>query len=457
LPRAEALARTRTADIALGWRDGSLDESLELSTKLLEYGSAGLPVVLNRTPMHEALLGADYPLFAATRDEVLDAIARAATDSAVHAAAAARTMAAAAEFTHDRAVARTRILLDRALPAPAAFVARETVLRVGVASHDLKFFLGIAEHLAAIPNVELRYDLWEARSRHDEARSRALADWADVVICEWAGPNAAWYSRHVGSDQRLIVRLHRVELTWPSVAEIRADAIARLVCVGPHYRDVAIDRLRLDPARVTVIPNGVDELQLDRPKGADARFHLGVIGITPAAKRFDLALDVLERLRALDPRYRLDAKSRMPWELPWVWRDPAERSFSERQFQRIEESPGLAGAVAIEPFGPTVASWLRNVGFVLSTSDYESFHLAPAEGAVSGAVPVLLPWPGADGIYDRRWIVADVDAMAERIAAIVDGGTWDDERRRAQAEIRDRYGLGAVLARWEELLLGEEP
>jgi glycosyltransferase involved in cell wall biosynthesis len=113
--------------------------------------------------------------------------------------------------------------------------------------------------------------------------------------------------------------------------------------------------------------------------------------------------------------------------------------------------------VAIEPFGLTVASWLRNVGFVLSTSDYESFHLAPAEGAVSGAVPVLLPWPGADGIYDRRWIVADVDAMAERIAAIVDGGTWDDERRRAQAEIRDRYGLGAVLARWEELLLGEEP
>ncbi len=24
----------------------------------------GLPVILNRTPMHEALLGADYPLFA---------------------------------------------------------------------------------------------------------------------------------------------------------------------------------------------------------------------------------------------------------------------------------------------------------------------------------------------------------------------------------------------------------
>ncbi|HEY7735554.1 MAG TPA: glycosyltransferase [Candidatus Limnocylindrales bacterium] len=455
LPRSETLARTRTADIALSWRDSGLDESLELSTKLLEYGSAGLPVVLNRTPMHAALLGDDYPMFAATRDEVVDTIARAATDPAVHASAAARTIAAAGAFTVDRAVERTRVLLDRALPAPPAFVARAHPLKVGVASHDLKFFLEIADHLAALPNVELRYDVWEARSRHDEAASRQMIAWADVVICEWAGPNAAWYSRHKRAGQRLIVRVHRVELTWPSAAEIQPDAIDCLVCVSPHYRDVAIEQLGSDPARVTVVPNAVDDLQLDRPKDPDARFHLGVIGITPTPKRFDLALDVLERLRARDPRYRLYAKSKMPWQLPWVWRDPAERSFSERQFQRIDESPAIAGAVAVEPFGPDVALWLRRVGFVLSTSDYESFHLAPAEGAASGAVPVLLPWPGAELIYDRRWIQPDVDAMADRIAAIVDGGTWDEERRSAQVEIRDRYGLGRVLGQWEQVVLGD--
>ena len=37
---------------------------------------------------------------------------------------------------------------------------------------------------------------------------------------------------------------------------------------------------------------------------------------------------------------------------------------------------------------------LRGVDWVLSTSDDESFHLSPAEGMASGAVPAVLPWPG---------------------------------------------------------------
>ena len=65
-PRAEAMRLAAAGDIGLSWRHPELDSSLELSTKVLEFGQLGLPVILNRTPMHEALLGADYPLFAAS-------------------------------------------------------------------------------------------------------------------------------------------------------------------------------------------------------------------------------------------------------------------------------------------------------------------------------------------------------------------------------------------------------
>ena len=77
-------------DIGLSWRHPDLDASLELSTKVLEFGQLGLPVILNRTPMHEALLGADYPLFAASLDDVADAAAACAADPAVFALAAAQ-------------------------------------------------------------------------------------------------------------------------------------------------------------------------------------------------------------------------------------------------------------------------------------------------------------------------------------------------------------------------------
>src|SRR5215471_15078749 len=101
-PRAEAMRLAADGDIGLSWRHPELDASLELSTKVLEFGQLGLPVILNRTPMHEALLGADYPLFAATLDDVAD-VAAAALDPSVFALAAERTSAAAAAFALEKA------------------------------------------------------------------------------------------------------------------------------------------------------------------------------------------------------------------------------------------------------------------------------------------------------------------------------------------------------------------
>ena len=116
-PRAEAMRLAASCDIGLSWRHPDLDASLELSTKVLEFGQLGLPVILNRTPMHEALLGADYPLFAASLDDVADAAAACVADPAVFALAAARTSAAAREFTLDKAADRLRGYLARAVSA----------------------------------------------------------------------------------------------------------------------------------------------------------------------------------------------------------------------------------------------------------------------------------------------------------------------------------------------------
>ena len=138
-------------------------------------------------------------------------------------------------------------------------------------------------------------------------------------------------------------------------------------------------------------------------------------------------------------------KSKLPWDLPWIWNRTEERESFEGLFRRIRRSPALASAVVFDPAGPDVASWLRRVGFVLSTSDDESFHLAPAEGMASGAVPALLGWPGADTIYDRRWIHASPSAMAAKIAQIVDEGRWEEERmlgtRGGTPVLRPRPGL----------------
>ncbi|MEU6200086.1 glycosyltransferase [Streptomyces sp. NPDC047061] len=457
VPREEAMRLAADCDLGLGWRAASLDASLELSTKVLEFGSLGLPVVLNRTPAHEALLGADYPLFVpgtATLVDAVDAVSLAVRDTAARHLAADRCAAAAREYTMEAAAARWRGHLDRAFPAaPAAVATRARPLRVGVAGHDLKFLTRLLDHLRALPGLDVRIDAWPALAQHDAAASRELADWADVVVVEWCGPAAIWYSRHKRRGSRLIVRLHRFELDAGYPRQVDIDNVDRVVCVSPYYARATRDRTGWPAAKITTIGNWVDVDQLDRPKAPGARHRLGMIGIAPSRKRLDLGLDVLEALRARDRRWHLSVKSKPPWEYWWIWNKPEEREHYEAILRRMQTSPLLEGAVVFDQFGPDVPNWLRRIGHVLSTSDDESFHLAPAEGMASGAVPALLPWPGADEIYDRRWIHDTPQAMADAIAGLAEQEDWQSAGATARAQVREGFSLERVARDWTELLV----
>jgi glycosyltransferase involved in cell wall biosynthesis len=465
-PRAEAMRLAAACDIGLSWRHPELDASLELSTKVLEFGQLGLPVILNRTPMHEALLGEDYPLFAASLDDVAD-VAAAALDPEVFALSAARTSEAAASFALDRAAERLRSYLARAVappapPAPATGAAGGggrggsggAPLRVVIAGHDLKFFAPLIQYFGLQPDLEVRVDQWAALGEHDETVSKELADWADVVICEWCGPNAVWYSRHKRRDARLLVHLHRFELYSHYPGQVKIANVDQVICVSDHYAKLTREHTGWPDAKVISVPNPLDVSQLDRPKLDGARFHLGLIGIVPSRKRLDLTLDVLEELRRDDDRYLLYVKSGMPWEHWWVWQNPAEREHYSIALRRVQRSPLLRDAVVFDDAGPDVAAWLRRVGFVLSTSDDESFHVGPAEGMASRAVPVIRHWPGADTIYDRRWIRETPAELAASIAALDSDEAWRaaGETARGQAQA---FELGAVCRSWHRLIRGE--
>jgi glycosyltransferase involved in cell wall biosynthesis len=469
-PRAEAMRLAASGDIGLSWRHPDLDASLELSTKVLEFGQLGLPVILNRTPMHEALLGADYPLFAASLEDVADVAALAARSASVFALAAERTSDAAAEYTLERAAARLRSYLARAVPAdliapdtrPASATpatssgisdisGRTTPLRVVIAGHDLKFFRPMIEYFRLQPDLEIRVDQWASLGEHDPAVSKELAEWADVVVCEWCGPNAVWYSRHKRRGSRLLVHLHRFELYSHYPGQVKIGSVDQVICVSDHYARLTREHTGWPASKVVTVPNPIDVSQLDRVKLDGARHHLGLVSIDSSRKRLDLALDVLEELRRDDDRYQLYVKSRMPWEHWWVWQNPAEREHYQAALRRMQRSPLLRGAVVFDDAGPDVAAWLRRVGFVLSTSDDESFHVAPAEGMASRAVPMIRHWAGAETIYDQRWIRETPAEMAAAIAALADPAEWRSAGDLAHQQAR-AFELGAVCRTWHRLL-----
>jgi glycosyltransferase involved in cell wall biosynthesis len=328
-------------------------------------------------------------------------------------------------------------------------------LRIGVVSYDLRFFTPILDHLKAAAGVEVRVDRWRSLHAHNGDATDALMDWADVIISEWCGPYAALASRRVRPDQRLIIRLHRFELHDGYCAEVDIDNTEAVVAVDPHYRELVLDATGWPEEKVRYIPNLIDTKRFALLKAPEARFRIGMLGANSSRKRLDLALDVVEEVRAEDPRFRLLVKSTRPQETKWVWSNPTERAYFERVLPRVETLEA-DGALEWSEYGEDVPAWLQQVGFVLSTSDDESFHMAPAEGMASGAVPVVRAWPGATTVYDRRWIHETTTDMARAILALAaEPEAWDRAAKQGRSEVIEQYDEAVVLPMWSDLVFGD--
>ncbi|MGE3181243.1 MAG: glycosyltransferase [Phycisphaerae bacterium] len=442
--REELMEQLVDMDVAWAWRCPAFErDTRELSTKVLEYGSVGLPVIVAPGPVNEHVFGVDYPLFARSADDAEQLLH--SVDDAADAFHRAATIMREASIEYSLENVRARRLEGpisalRARRLLAATIRRTTLL---VAGHDLKFFRQYGEFISQSSNMELIEDHWSGHNAHDPARSRDLLLQADVIFCEWCLGNAVWYSANKLPHQRLVTRFHLQEQFTEFPTRLTWDAVDRVIFVSEHLRREVVARFGWGPEKLTVVPNYVNIEAFDRPKLPRARFNLGVLGICPARKRFDLTLDVLEAVRANDSRFTLFVKSVMPWDYDWLWNRENERAYYESQFKRLQSSPVLADGVVFDPPGDDVPAWFEKVGHILSLSDFESFHLAPAEGAASGAQPWLINRPGAAEIFHPDWVFDDPQKIAAGILNDLD----DSGSEAARAFIRSRYRRDLVFDR----------
>ena len=153
----------------------------------------------------------------------------------------------------------------------------------------------------------------------------------------------------------------------------------------------------------------VDTEMLDKPKLDNVEFNLGLIGDVPRLKRLDRALDIFEKLFEVDSRYKLFIKGKRPEDYPWMHSKSKESEllYYKQQYDRIDKNNWGAN-VSFEGFGP-IEEWLKKIGWILSTSEQESFHLAVAEGMTSGAKPVIMGWQGSEFIYPQDYIFKSLD------------------------------------------------
>lgn len=399
--------------------------------------------------MHEHLLGRDYPLFVA-HDEPLGPRLRDVLDeNGAYRHAAEAAWRAARHHTLSAATADLELLVEKSCPDPA--ITLREPRRVLIVGHDLKFTTPLVEHLGALPDVELRLQEWEGINKHDADVSQDNLTWADSILAEWCLANAVWFGGRRLPGQRVVSRFHLFERGTPYPTQLEEGQVDHVAFVGLHILEEMAPRMALSQKALSVVPNAVPTAHLRRPKLHGARFNLGILGISPWRKRLDLAVETLRLLRERDERFTLFVKGHLPIDYWWIW--GKERDQYLELTDRIAADPMLRDSIVFDGFGSDVSEWFRKIGFILSPSDFESFHLAVAEGIASGAVPLIWDWEGAGEIYPDERVVA---SPQEAASAILDAIATDENRDR-EAMALSATGDDQVLEvcrTWERLLLG---
>lgn len=107
--RGQLLGALPRMDVGWAWRHASLEAGThELSTKLLEYASAGVPPIMARNAVNLSVFGEDYPLYADTAGEAVALLARLASDPGLRVAALASAAETSRRFDFDAVRASIR-------------------------------------------------------------------------------------------------------------------------------------------------------------------------------------------------------------------------------------------------------------------------------------------------------------------------------------------------------------
>ena len=281
---------------------------------------------------------------------------------------------------------------------------------------------------------------------------------ASLIVADWADKGLALLSRLVPREARLVVRIHGVDTLSGWVHLVDWSAVDAVIAPSEHLAAAfrAVVGPSLGSTDVVVVPNPIDAAAFSPAKDPGAEHTLGLIGWSQRVKGTPFALDLLGRLRAEDERWRLRLVGADFPERP----RPVEGRAAQEIRARLTR-PDVRGAVDFVPFTPRVDQVMSGIGWALSTSLRESFHLGLMEMTAAGAVPVVRDWPvyartlGASSLVPQEWIVGDIEKAAERILEIHRAGTWEQERLAAREHVASRYDKPIVLQQLRTALLGD--
>lgn len=321
-------------------------------------------------------------------------------------------------------IPRIRDLVNAAQDYNYAQFRRLARPRLLIAGYDLKF---ISDAVPELENhFDIRIDQWKGHAAHDEKASRENLKWAEYVWCEWLLGNAEWYSHNVRPEQKLVIRMHRMELGRDHGAKLNIKNVDAIIAVSTFFFERLLEKFPSIPRnKARLIHNYVRTDRYNSEWCDERRFTLGMIGILPARKGLLKGLQILKELRRSDNRFTLKIFGQRPEETPWIAKDAIEMNYFEQCSKFISDNDLKDFVEFLGHRDIASALEQEGIGYVLSTSDAdlglpgpESFHLAVADGFAGGGISLVLSWPGAEYIWPKEIVFETNDDIVSKILEI---------------------------------------
>jgi len=295
--------------------------------------------------------------------------------------------------------------------------------RLLIAGYDLKFIKPVLKYLDDDYNIQI--DEWEGHDSHDEQKSNELLNWADFIFCEWLLGNSVWYSQRRMKHQKLIIRAHKFELTRDFGNQVNYKHVNKIIVVSYYYLELFVNKFKIPRQKMIVLNNYVESNIYSGTKKGDFKHNLAIVGYIPKWKGLLKGLKILKMLIEHDDKFKLHLIGKHYNEVDWIWNNPEERSYFQECENFIKENH-LEDSVIVQGWMER-SNMFNNIGYVLSVSDIESFHLAPAEGLVDFTLAFLLNWDGVEYVYPQEIIFDNIDNIKDMILS-----TYNDDFKYCQ-------------------------
>jgi cyclopropane fatty-acyl-phospholipid synthase-like methyltransferase/Flp pilus assembly protein TadD len=264
--------------------------------------------------------------------------------------------------------------------------------------------------------------------------SRALMqrelEWCELAWFEWCD-EFLQAATTLPKTCKIVCRLHSFEAFTHHPEHVDWSKVDGLVFVNESVRRLMVDRIPSDLATI-VIPNGVDFERFRFPDTKRYGKKVAYAGYLNFKKNPGFLLACFEALWRDDPE--------LTFHIAGSYQGAHLQVFFEHLLPKLPFPVQLCGWVDDMP------AWLADKDFIVSSSYFESFHYAVAEGIASGLLPLVYNWPGSENCYpaDVRFntLAECVEVMHRHRAEPEPLG----RARRLRDHLASRFEVGRQLA-----------